>query len=146
MHKSDDKTNFTNYRPISILPCFSKSNPVKSDILKNLQYGFRSKHSTFMAIFELTNKKFEVLQSVSSLISRRQLPHSKIPSYILRSKIPSYYILRSKIPSYYILRSKIPSYILRSKIPSYYILFMVYEAFLCLGSKMILILGVNFLN
>ena len=40
MHNSDDKTNFTNYRPISILTCFSKSNPIKPDILKNLQYGF----------------------------------------------------------------------------------------------------------
>ena len=40
MHNSDVKTNFTNYRPISILPYFSKSNPIKSDILKNLQYGF----------------------------------------------------------------------------------------------------------
>ena len=68
--KSEDSTNFTNYRPISILPCFSKilesamhrrlmDYLTKHSILNNHQYGFRKKHSTFMAILELTNKIFD---------------------------------------------------------------------------------------
>ena len=79
IYKSDDKTNFTNYRPISILPCFSKflenimyhrlmSNLIKYDILNSLRYGFRSKHSTFMAILELTNHIFEASERNSLII------------------------------------------------------------------------------
>ena len=41
------------------------NNPIESDILRSLQYGFRSKHSTFMAIFEVTNKKLEAFESNS---------------------------------------------------------------------------------
>ena len=62
---------YANYnRPISILPCFSKilesamyrrlmDYPTKHSILNNHQYVFRKKHSTFMAILELTNKIFD---------------------------------------------------------------------------------------
>ena len=68
--KSEDSTNFTNYRPISILPCFSKilesamhhclmDYLTKHSILNNHQYGFKKKHSTFIAILELTNKIFD---------------------------------------------------------------------------------------
>ena len=68
--KSEDCTSFTNYRPISILPCFSKilesamhrrlmDYLTKHSILNNHQYGFRKKHSSFMAILELTNKIFD---------------------------------------------------------------------------------------
>ena len=68
--KSEVSTNFTNYRPISILPCFSKilegalyrrlmDYLTKHSILNNHQYGFRKKHSTFIAILELTNKIFD---------------------------------------------------------------------------------------
>ena len=67
MFKNEDSTNFTNYRSISILPCFSKILEsamyrhlmdflTKHSIINNHQYGFRKKHSTFMAILELTNK------------------------------------------------------------------------------------------
>ena len=67
--KSEDSTNFTNYRLISILLCFSKILEIamyrrltdyitKHSILNNHQYGFTKKHSTFMAILELTNKIF----------------------------------------------------------------------------------------
>ena len=70
MFKSEHSTNFTNYRPISILPCFSKilesamHRPLrdyltKHSIINNCQYGFRKKHSTFMAILELSNKIFD---------------------------------------------------------------------------------------
>ena len=73
IYKSDDKTKFTNNRPISILPCFSHileilsikvlwSDLIKSNILNNHQYGFKSKHSTFMAILELTNQIFKAFE------------------------------------------------------------------------------------
>ena len=63
--KSEDSTKFTNYRPISILPCFSKildsamyhrlmNYLTCHNILNDQQYGFRKKHS-----LELTNKIFE---------------------------------------------------------------------------------------
>ena len=62
---------YANYnRPMSILPCFSKilesamyrrlmDYPTKHSIRNNHQYRFTKKHSTFMAILELTNKIFD---------------------------------------------------------------------------------------
>ena len=58
---------FTNYRPISILPCFSKileklvykrilQHINSNKLLYNHQYGFRKNHSAFMALIELTEK------------------------------------------------------------------------------------------
>lgn len=78
--KSEVSTNFTNYRPISILPCFSKilesamhrrlmDYLTKHSILNNHQYGFRKKHSTFMAILELTNKIFDSFEKNELTIS-----------------------------------------------------------------------------
>ena len=68
--KSEDSTNFTNYRLTSMLPCFFKilesamhrrlmDYLTKYSILNNHQYGFRKKHSNFMEILELTNKIFD---------------------------------------------------------------------------------------
>ena len=59
--KSGDRTNATNYRPISILPTFSKiiervvhSQPyeylISNNLLSNNQFGFRSKRSTATAL------------------------------------------------------------------------------------------------
>lgn len=67
IHKSGDKDLFTNYRPISILPSFSKifekamfnrlsSYLEKNLILVNNQYGFRKNHSTYMAVMDMYNK------------------------------------------------------------------------------------------
>ena len=61
--KADEKYILSNYRPISILPGFSKffekalynrllSFLNSSHIIVNNQYGFRKKHSTFMAILD----------------------------------------------------------------------------------------------
>ena len=61
IHKKDDATVFSNYRPVSLLPCFSKileklvfnrcvDYTNIHEILNDKQFGFRQKHSTYMAI------------------------------------------------------------------------------------------------
>ena len=68
--KSDDPSLFSNYRPISILPCLSKVLEklfyfrlseflTKFNILNHHQYSFRPHHSTAMAILELVNNIYE---------------------------------------------------------------------------------------
>ena len=68
--KNDDPSNFSNYRPISILPCLSKVLEklfysrlskflIKFDILNHHQYGFRQHHCTYMAALELVNNIFQ---------------------------------------------------------------------------------------
>ena len=65
--KSDDNKKFKNYRPISVLSCFSKvlERPMynrlinyidKNGILSKHQYGFRKNQSTEFAIIELIEK------------------------------------------------------------------------------------------
>jgi len=62
--KSADKSEFSNYRPISIQPTFSKifekiiahritSFIDKHGIINSSQFGFRKNHSTYMAILKL---------------------------------------------------------------------------------------------
>ena len=62
--KNGNKNEFTNYRPISVLPAFSKifeklifnrlNNFInKHNILSSSQYGFRAKYSTYMALLDL---------------------------------------------------------------------------------------------
>ena len=62
--KSGNKLDFTNYRPISLLPQFSKilgrlfdsrfeSFLSKNNVLNESQYGFRSGRSTLMALAEM---------------------------------------------------------------------------------------------
>ena len=67
IYKSGAKNTFTNYRPISILPSFSKIYEkavslrlmtfleAKCNIIDN-QYGFRSKRSTYMALMQMYDK------------------------------------------------------------------------------------------
>ena len=67
IYKSGEKNDFTNYRPISLLPSFSKIfekivyNRLiefinSNNVLSVNQYGFRHKHSTYMAVLELYNR------------------------------------------------------------------------------------------
>ena len=64
LYKAGEKNLFTNYRPVSLLPQFSKilekiyysqlDNFIsKHDILSNSQYGFRQNMSTNLALLEL---------------------------------------------------------------------------------------------
>ena len=61
LFKSDDKRLFSNYKPVSVLPIFSKFlekiayihliNYIdKHKLLANNQYGFRKNHSTSLAL------------------------------------------------------------------------------------------------
>ena len=74
--KKGDSHLFTNYRPISLLPCFSKIlerliydrlyNFFSShNILKENQYGFRQNHSTDLALLDTFNK-------ISSALCKKQ--------------------------------------------------------------------------
>ena len=69
LYKNDNPELFKNYRPISILPCFSKiierimynrlySFLTKHNIISEKQYGFRKKHATYMALIDLVDKLF----------------------------------------------------------------------------------------
>lgn len=77
--KSGDKCELSNYRPISVLPCFSKilekivyNRTVKfldrNNILGSYQYGFRSKYSTSMALTDISNKIVDAFEENSFLI------------------------------------------------------------------------------
>jgi len=72
VYKSGDKSNICNYRPISVLPSFSKiyeklvynrliNYLEKHSILNSCQFGFRSSRSTAMAVLEMTDKISEAI-------------------------------------------------------------------------------------
>jgi hypothetical protein len=67
IYKKQDAEIFSNYRPVSLLPCFSKilerfvfDKCMKyidtNEILNDKQFGFKSNHSTYMAILQLVDK------------------------------------------------------------------------------------------
>ena len=67
IYKKENVEIFSNYRPVSVLPCFSKilerlifnrcMDYINNyNILNEKQFGFRPKHSTYMAIIELVDK------------------------------------------------------------------------------------------
>lgn len=87
LHKAKNKELFTNYRPISLLPVFSKvlgkivhkrlySFLQKYKILFAHQYGFRLKHSTCDAVTDFT---YDMLQSLDK-------KHSSLAVYLDLSK------------------------------------------------------------
>ena len=72
--KSNDPTHLNNYRPISILPIFSKlferimynrleTHLTINNILSPQQFGFRKKHATSMAISLFTEKLYDTLDN-----------------------------------------------------------------------------------
>ena len=67
LFKTGDRSLFTNYRPVSILPTFSKflekvvnshfyNYLCKLEILCDNQFGFRKNHSTSLALIDLYDK------------------------------------------------------------------------------------------
>ena len=77
--KSGDKHSFTNYRPISLLPLFSKilekilhsfiiSYLDDHNILQNLQFGFRKKHSTYMPVALLVEEITKTLEKNEKVV------------------------------------------------------------------------------
>ena len=73
IHKSGETNDPSNYRPISILSSFSKifekiitirlrSYVEKEQILSNCQFGFRKKHSTYMALLKLYDTISEAIE------------------------------------------------------------------------------------
>ena len=74
--KSGDKSEFSNYRPISVLSSFSKifekvvyqrlsSYLTKENVLYAHQYGFRSGHETNMAVLQMIDKITEAIDDNS---------------------------------------------------------------------------------
>ena len=79
VYKAGEKNVFSNYRPVSLLPQFSKILEKifnvrlhkfieKYDILSSSQYGFRSSMSTSMALLELTENITTALDQKNSLL------------------------------------------------------------------------------
>jgi hypothetical protein len=79
LYKAGDKMIITNYRPISVLPFFSKIyerimyNRVinfieKKNLLYSCQFGFRKKHSTNYAISYLVNKIHNAFNNRESVL------------------------------------------------------------------------------
>ena len=67
--KSGDSSNINNYRPISILPFFSKHIFMKErELIYKYQFGFRQKHSTQQAIISLVDKITKSLDSEDIVI------------------------------------------------------------------------------
>ena len=73
IHKSGDKDKFTNYRPISLLPIFSKilekliykyllTYLEMNNVLSPFQFGFRKRHSTYMPLVHLYDQITKTLQ------------------------------------------------------------------------------------
>ena len=102
--KTGDRRDFSNYRPISVLPCFSKIlekliykrlfNFLSNfHILYDQQFGFRSKHSTDMALIQLvdnlSNSLSEKLHSVGVFIDLSKA-FDTIDHTILLSKLEHY--------------------------------------------------------
>ena len=106
IHKKGDRNDLNNYRPISILPVFSKifekglhtqlySYFEKNNLFSNFQYGFRKKRSTKNALLKLVavfNNCFENREfGIASFLDLSKA-FDCVPHGILLNKIRKYNI------------------------------------------------------
>ena len=79
IYKSGPKDEFSNYRPISLLTCFSKILEkcinarllkflTKFHILYDKQFGFREKHSTLLAVIDFVLNLNEALEEKNTIL------------------------------------------------------------------------------
>ena len=79
IYKKDDAHVFSNYRPVSVLPSFSKilerlvfnrcvSFIDKQNIINDNQNGFRSGHSTYMAMIDLVDKLCNAVENTKQTV------------------------------------------------------------------------------
>ena len=75
IYKKDSPKVFGNYRSVSVLPCFSKILErivynraydflSKNDVLYRKQYGFRTNHSTYMAVLDFVDEISKAIDNV----------------------------------------------------------------------------------
>ena len=103
LYKSGDRDNFINYRPISILPYFSKfiekivHNRLydyfdKFNLFNESQFGFRKNHSTYMLLLlqSAVSEAIDVGEVVLALFLDLQKDFDAVNHKILLCKLESY--------------------------------------------------------
>ncbi len=104
IYKKDDQTQFTNYRPISLLPVISKIfgriiyNEVYNFFIKEKrfyasQYGFRTEHSTELAALEIVDRlitKIDNNETPINIYLDLSKAFDTIDHNILKSKLEDY--------------------------------------------------------
>jgi hypothetical protein len=79
IYKNNDRSKFSNYRPVSVLSSLSKifekvmynrilEYLTDHDVLNNNQFGFKKKHSTYMALILLVDKIVDALEKGDCVI------------------------------------------------------------------------------
>ena len=104
VHKKGDKTNYTNYRPISLLTSFSKvfekaiytrltEYLINNNLLVENQYGFQKGLATENAIFKLINEILNSLNNkmkIGSVVCDLQKAFDSVNHELLLDKLQNY--------------------------------------------------------
>ena len=115
IYKSGDIMRFINYRPVSILPVLSKvlerlvynrlfKSIYKYQILYLYQFGFRQKHSNFMALASFIDKVTEFIDNGEYAIGVFLDFSRAFDTLIMISCLWSFIIMESEVWDYYGLK------------------------------------------